>query len=58
MKYSRTEKPKMPKEAGQPESLRKALEMARDERSRIQAFATAGALAAGLKKTVNKVKHK
>ncbi len=56
MKY--TEKPKMPKQTEHPESLRKALERARDERARMQAIQTAGALAAGVKKSVKKVKHK
>ena len=48
----------MPKQTEQPESLRKALGRARDERSRLQAFQTEGALAAGAKKSVKKVKHK
>ena len=48
----------MPKQAGPPESLRQALEGARDERARLQAVQTVGALTAGIKKRVNKVKNK
>ena len=57
MTYSRKEKATMPKQPTQPESLRKALEMARDERERIQAVQAAGVLAAGIKKSMRKVKH-
>ena len=48
----------MSKQVEHPESLRKALESARDERARIQAVQTVGALTAGIKKRVKKVKNK
>jgi hypothetical protein len=51
--------PTMPKQSTQPESLRKALEMARNEKERIQAVRSAGALAAATKKAKPHIKkHK
>jgi hypothetical protein len=52
------ERASMPKQVGIPESLRKALAGARDERERINAIKAAEALAAGVKKSLKKVKHK
>jgi hypothetical protein len=48
--------PKMPKHHEMPESLKKALEHARNERERTSALATGAALAAGNKKPFNKKK--
>ena len=50
--------PQMPKDYGQPESLKKALGSASTEKQRIHALETASALAASTKKPLKvKVKH-